>query len=688
MIKFIVSGGLCLALLSGAVSAHADVTSPPVASAAETHTGQPFTNAEKQAFTEAFKDARRARLSDALAKVRIYDRPGLKDTLRWAAYRVKGGRLPFTEIRDFIAGHPDWPGLDLLRRRAEEAINADTANDAVLDWFNNNPPVTGKGMIRYAEVLMADGNSEPGTHFLKQGWVTANLTLAEERRILRSYPSILSLDDHRARINHFFWNRSRGPAVRLISRLPEEEQKLANARNALIAFAWDVDSRVAAVPPHLVADAGLVYDRVYWRRVKGKQDGARDLLLSTDIDGGAILRPDRWWRERHLSSRRSLKEKRYRDAYRLARDHKILEAAIADEAEDLPLRRRADFADAEWLAGWLALRFLDRPDAAFQHFRNVHEAVRYPVSLSRAAYWLGRSAEALGNPEEANRWYTEAARHAGYYYGQLAAEHLGLPAPPQPVITEPSDADRQLFLAKPLVRLTMDLATVRANHELRPFVAHLASTAATTLDQKLTAELGRTLDRPDIELMAAKAAARDGVTLDDHNYPMLVIPDDAKLAKNIILAITRQESAFDIQAVSAKGALGLMQLTPATAKRVARQISYPYNKAQLTRDGAYNMVLGSVHFAEVITDYRGSYILALAAYNAGPGPVGRWIRDYGDPRNPDIDPVDWVETIPYSETRDYIQRVLEGATAYARLMGKDDTPPSLNNLLRNGQHSR
>jgi len=644
--------------------------------------------------TAAFERAEQGRLAAARSAMpSLRDAPAgtaalLEDVLEWTAY-VNGANAPFSEIRAFLAAHEAWPRTYTLRRRAEEAMTSRTPRAAILSWFDGYPPVTARGRIRYAEALFAEGRAEEAVAWLREGWRRARLLVSDERRILRRYGEHLTAADHSARVDYLLWQKARSDAHRMLSRLPDGRAALARARIALIGFAWNVDARIAAVPEHLKDNAGLVYDRVYWRRVKGKHGGARELLLSAEVDGEEILRPDRWWRERHYQARRALRRGEVETAYRLAAEHGMLDshrdglelglaavdvAGVASDAAapDLPRSLRAEVAEAEWLAGWIALRFLGRPVEAMDHFQTLYALVNFPVSVARGAYWAGRAAEGMKDPALARRWFEEAARYPSAYYGQLALDRLGGDiSVVNGARVEVDAAARERFERRPLVRAARMLGIIGAEDPLRDIVRHLAQVAPSPAERALAAELGAELDRPDVGVIAAKLAVRDGTILLNHGYPVLDMTEGLNGTESLVHAIARQESLFDPKAVSHVGALGLMQLMPATARRVARQIRYPYSKQRLLSDPAYNLTLGSRYFEGLLERYGGSPVLALAAYNAGPGSVRRWLEEYGDPRAVGSDPVDWVELIPYSETRNYVQRVLEAAAIYDLRLGAD-----------------
>lgn len=680
-----VFGLMILFALAGVAGApaHAEGASPPIPRDKPEPPDVFLYSAEGAAFKEALGEARSGRLKSALASLPPGTEPLIRDLVRWTAY-ISGASASFAELREFLHDRPDWPLGNRLRAAAETAIDDRVPDAEILAWFSEHPALGGEGKIRHAEALIRAGREAEAMPLLRDGWRLASLSTGEQKRMLARHGQRLTAADHMARVNRLLWQRARQPAAGLLGQLPAGERRLAEARMALIAFAHNVDGTVAKVPESLANDAGLVHDRVYWRRIKGKNEGARDLLLDSHIDGRLVERPDRWWQERHLQARRALREGRYEIAWRLAAEHGLLDGHETDEVEigddvpaELALDRRAQIADAEWLAGWIALRFLDRPAVALTHFTTMYGVVGYPVSLARGAYWAGRAADRLGDAALAARWFDEAARYPTTFYGQLARERSGgdlhdLGA----AEASASEEERALFdLAGP-VRAARLLARLGEDRLLGHFIRQMTQSAPTASARMLVAGLGAEFERPQIGVIAAKLASRSGTLIVERGYPLVRLELASPEQQSLAHAIARQESQFDPAAISHVGALGLMQLMPATANRVARQLNYPYSRERLLSDPAYNLELGTNFFATLLERFGGSPVLALAAYNAGPGAVDRWLKDFGDPRDMSADPLDWIELIPYGETRNYVQRVLEAAPVYGLRLA-DGAPTSL-----------
>ena len=572
----------------------------------------------------------------------------LAKVILWMHLLEPGARVDFQERLRFIERNPDWPRHDGLRARAEAAMDDDLSGAEVIAWFDRFPPMTGPGKVRRAEALIALARADEGVSVLREAWILGRFSTRDERAILRHHKSRLRPADHAARLDRLLWDRQRRAARRMLRLVDAAQRRLAEARLRLMAMSGGVDPAIARVPDELKDHPGLVYERLRWRRRKGFDDRAREILLDPayDFDHGP-----RWSTERVILARRALDSGLVSEAYQLAREHGET--------------RGIDFAEAEWLAGWIRLRFLREPTPALAHFHALYGGVTLPISLARAAYWAGRAAEAAGQSGLAKEWYARGAVHPTVYYGQLAAirQRRGVEISLAPDPT-PTVAERAAFEQKELVKVVRRLAAVRQQKRLRPFILRLVDLVEAPIDHALITRLARSSGRPDLAVAAAKRSFRVGVVLPLVSYPIDGFPSARTPERSLQLALARQESLFDPEAVSRSGALGLMQLMPATAKLVARRLKLPYSKARLIEDPRYNVRLGTAYLDDMLRTFGGSYPLAVAAYNAGPSRIKRWIKRYGDPRTGEVDPVDWIERIPFDETRNYVQRVLESLQIY------------------------
>ncbi len=607
-----------------------------------------MTAADKAAYRRAFKAADKGDWKAATRHAARAKDAFPRKILTWKRIVDGNSGFDFEKIVEFIDRNPAWPQRRRLRRRAEEAIDHTTPPEKLLAWFTGNAPVSGDGAFHHVRALLAAKRRVEATALARKAWIELDIGYRIERQFRKRYRKLLRGKDHAARLDRLLWDRRISAARRQLRRMSHDYQWLGLARIALMRRAPGVDYAVSKVPPALRADPGLIYERTRWRRKNRLYEPALDMMKGNPVPG---VQPKRWWLERRMLGRWLLREGRIADAYGLIAKH--------------PYKEGLAYAEAEWLAGWIALRGLKRPVDAFEHFKHMFDRVAYPVSRARAAYWAGRAAAAAGRIDIARLWYANAARHVTTYYGQLAAANLPPPLrgdlPSEPTQTP---AEKAAFEGRELVKVVRTLAAIGVRREIDPFIRRLIRTTEKPGDWQALARLARESARNDLAVSVAKRAIRAGVVLGVAGYPDLAanghrVPDPA-----FIKALVRQESAFDPKAISHQGARGLMQLMPRTAHTVARRLRLPYRRARLIRDPKYNITLGRAYLSGLLRDYNGSPILALAAYNAGPHRVKRWLKNFGDPGRSVEAAVDWIESIPIYETRNYVQRVLENFTVY------------------------
>lgn len=543
---------------------------------------------------------------------------------------------------------------------------------SVIDWFGNRPPIGATGRGRLAGALLKTGQTDKAIPLIRQTWVADNFPLSEEKTFYKRFRKYLTREDHIARLDRLLWEGKRGPARRMMQKVNKDWVALAQARLHLRARSGNVDRLISLVPKKLKSDAGLAFERLKWRRRKNK-DSAFEIIENLPDN---LVRPDVWWPERATLARRALRKGLVSIAYKAANNHGLTEGG--------------KFAEAEWLAGWISLRFLNEDQTAFQHFRKMYEAVKYPVSKSRGAYWAGRAKEAAGDMKTAWEWYERAAQYPTAYYGQLAFSRLR-PGDALPIGDGPRlDPDQaRSFEDHELVQVVRMLKKAKQEDLIRPFIHHLYDLNEDPAWRLRTARLARESDRADLSVWVAKRSSRDGAVLPSASYPELSPPSlPRKLGVSrpeepLVLALIRQESQFRVNAKSPVGARGLMQLMPATAKNIARKAKVRYSRARLTQDPNYNMTLGQLYLGDLLKNHENSYVLALTSYNAGPSRTKRWIKEFGDLRDKDVDAIDWVEMIPFDETRNYVQRVLENVQVYRTRLAETETALALNSDLHN-----
>ena len=625
-------------------------------------------------YAEAFRAASQSHWRRAHRLARRAHDPLGATILRWWDYSRPYTYASFAEIARFIDEHPDWPARNALQANAESALAVGVSDAEVLAWYRWRDPVSRDGRLRHAEALLGAGESERAAALVRAAWIEGSFSAGKLRDTWRRHRSLLRPEDHIARLDRLVWANRARDARRMFRHVDDGQQKLAEARLALRARAGGVDRAIGRVPQALRDDAGLVYERLRWRRAKRRDEDARALLRQAPERLGPW--PKLWWRERAILARRALEDGLSAEAYALAAGHGQTSAST--------------FSEAEWLAGWIALRFLDDARTAFPHFARMHDAVTLPISRTRAAYWAGRAAEGFEDPEGAALWYGKAAEYPGAFYGQLALARIA--APDAPLFAAAEDGAAAALRGHPLIAAVRFLAFLGHDGLLPPFFDRLSALARNRADHAMVSALALQIGRPDEAIQAAQRAARDGYVSVDRLFPLVDVPfsqEDAALEHALVLALIRQESRFDRKARSVAGALGLMQLMPGTARGLARRMGLRGSRARLTADPAHNVALGSRYLGDQIARQGGSYLLALAAYNAGPRNVGRWIAANGDPRHdPDVDIVDWIEMIPLPETRNYVQRVLEGAQVYRWQLGRRPTASSLERDLVRGMSER
>lgn len=612
-----------------------------------------FTLAKVQHWPKAFEAAQRS------------NNPLAAKVLTWAYVADPSSGAPFARIAEFLDNNPTWPLADTLRRNAEQALAGEPPSARTIEWFAKHPPRSGAGMVRLAMALQNVGRTAEAADWARRAYTTAALPNESESTVLAQWGRQLTPADHDQRLDALLWLGRPNEAKRLVPRIPLARRAVAEARIALATQSPGVDGALARVGAAQMTDPGLLYERVRWRRRNGNTQGAIDLLAPM---GPQLAHEDPWWDERIILARRALDSGRITDAYRIAAAHGQTD--------------RADIADAEWLAGWIALEFLSDPAAALEHFLKMHAQVRLPVSVARASYWAGRAAAKLGRTVESAGWFEKAARFGTTYYGQLALERLDanakLQLPAEPV---PTAADAHAFLSEELAQAVLLLAQLEEHERVRPFLVRLADRAQTPAQAALVTALAERIGRPDLAVATAKLAQQSGTLLAYAGYPVLA-PPAMPVEPALVLALVRQESEFHAGAKSHAGALGLMQLMPATARSVALAQKVKYEPTWLTADPDYNLRLGTAHLTDLLESFRGSYVLSLAAYNAGESRVRGWMKTYGDPRDPAIDVVDWIEQIPIEETRNYVQRVMENIAVYRARLAGEQTPLTLTKDLR------
>lgn len=627
---------------------------------------------------EAVGHVRAGRFGEARnAALDIVDEAG-RDLALWFYIDGADPNLDFETARDFIDRRPDWPSGVKFQRLAERAMPEDLPGSEIFHFFETRAPLTGEGKRALARAYLANEDRETAARWARSAWIDHDWSSAQEKTLLSDFDGLLTPEDHAARVDRLLWGNRRTAARRMLPLLEADERRAAQARMNLLRRRRDAGEEFNSLPDEIRSRPAMIFEAARYMRRSGEEEAGRALLLRAPGGAGDRGDADAWWNEREYVARRALKSGAYQDAYGLVSRHGY--------AEGVP------FAHAEWMAGWIALRFLDDPLRAAEHFEAMESRISSPISVARAAYWQGRAAEAAGLLDAAEEAYRRAAEHNYAYYGQLAALKLSLDATLDgrgaSATAEPTQLELARFEARDEIRVLHILGELEEKNAFRRFAYHIDDSLSEPVEFALLNRIARDYGVEDAGIRASKTAYRRRQLIPELAYPVIDVPESAgRYAESaLILGLSRQESEFNPQARSYAGARGLMQLIPETARVTARGIGERYRNDWLTTDPEYNMMVGSAHFRDLLNRFDGSYVLSLAGYNAGPARPPRWVRDYGDPRKGERDPVDWVELVPFSETRDYIQRVLENTQIYrARLISGEAPILLVDDLMRGSE---
>ena len=582
--------------------------------------------------------------------------------IQWRHLLTKGNKASFYDYMTFIKDNENYPRINRIKYLAEHKLSTDKISPKkIINWFGDDEPLSGFGKLILGESFILKGDIDKGTSLIKNGWVTAELSRSDMKFFRKKFKKYLNANDYIKRADYLAWENKYWDLKRMLRYLPKDYQLLYTARQILMSKSYGVDKAISSVPQKLKNDAGLNYDRLKWRRKRGRVDSSLEILLKIKNDKNYLVRPDKWWKERAIISRSLIYKKKYETAYKISSNH--------------ALEKGPEFAEAEWMSGWIALSFLDDPILAIDHFNNFYQNVGYPISLSRGAYWLGKSYEKIGDKKQSNEWYKEATKYLTTYYGQLA--HLKIAPNEKFELSkqqEISEDYKKYFYNNDLIKIIHLLDELNKDKYTKSILKHIANDNVEKGSEILAAELASNISRYDFAIQISKLASYEKRFHNDFNYPMISTPNYVNGRKipetAFILSIIRQESEFDMTAHSHAGAQGLMQLMPYTAKLVAKQAKLPYAKSRLTSDPEYNINLGSHYIAGLILQYDGAYPFATAAYNAGPKRVKYWKKINKNPQKKQIDYVDWIELIKFKETRNYVQRVMENYNVYRYILEK------------------
>ncbi|MEP3226464.1 MAG: lytic transglycosylase domain-containing protein [Parasphingorhabdus sp.] len=588
---------------------------------------------------------------------------------RWRVL-TQSDNYSFDDYAGFLVTYPGWPDDTRMRRNAEQAVNINSFSvNRVMAYFDRFPPLTNAGAAKYAVALQAKGQSLKANAMAQQAWRGGTLTTEDETALLNKFSSALSVDDHDARMDALLWARATRAAARQIGFASAQRRAVFEARLAQLTESPNANAKASAVNSLGQYDAGYIADRARYLRGKGQSFNARRLMANRPTLRNRPTSPSQiatWYEANLINAKAAANDRQWSLAYDIASKVDDAYAEPTNIAEESS-RIRDKYSDLTWLAGNAALWGQRNPAKAVPMFDRYARSYNSPNIRSKGYYWAGRAAADAGQTAEATAYFEKAAAFPDHFYGQLSLERLGRPLPNfdrKPAVAI-SQEDRRAFDQEPLVIATKASTRTGPWKEQIRFHRALAYNANSEKDYMLLSDLSTRIGARDLGVIKGISALGAGVgPIDPTSFPTMPVPAERQKDWTIIHAITRQESQFAQAAVSHAGARGLMQLMPGTAREQSGKIGLSYNFSALTRDPQYNIRLGSGYIERMLRYYGGSYPLAAAAYNAGPGNVNKWLRRNGDPRMGGIDWIKWIEEIPISETRNYVKRVLENAVVY------------------------
>jgi soluble lytic murein transglycosylase len=605
------------------------------------------------AVKEAISAAKRGNVAQAIELQPTIEDPLARKLVEWAILRADDTEnIDMSRYTSFLAENPSWPAIELIRRRAEATLWTDRLEPAfVRSFFAKHRPATAKGKFALARALLLQGDRAGAQGLVHDAWRHDAFSNDVETAALDVFQDLVTPADHKARMDMRLYAEDVDGALRAANRAGGNAPAIAKARIAVIRKASNAKALLDAVPADGQRDIGLIFSRLQLLRRAEKATEAAALIASVPREHREPLDADQWWIERRLLARKLLDGADAKTAYRVVRD-----AA--------PPAKENYRVEQQFTAGWIALRYLNEPAAALAHFAKIGESTSNPIALARSGYWQGRAAEALGRKEEAHAHFEAAARYPTAYYGQIARARIGL----KDISLRPPPELPPGLGRLEVVRAIEILYAIEERDLVAGALADLGERATDVAALAALAEVaGQHKDARAMALIGKAALAR-GLPLEQYAFPVAGIPEYKPIGPAtelpVVYAIARQESTFNPKTVSSARAMGLMQVTPSAGRYVAQKFRAPFDERRLLSDQTYNVQLGAAELGDLIQEYRGSYILTFAGYNAGRGRVREWIAKHGDPRDPKIDPIDWVEQIPFSETRNYVQRVMENLQVY------------------------
>lgn len=606
------------------------------------------------AVRQAIDLVRKGKTGEATAIGKTIADPAAQKLVEWFILRHPDGDANFNRFAAFIADNPHWPSMALFRRRAEVRLWQERSDAATVRRFIAGQPASAKGRFALARVLLAEGDRDGAARLVREAWRSDELSDRAETEAFEAFRDLLTGEDHRARMDKRIGAKDFSGASRAARRLDDQDRSIVKACAAVAANATKALDLLDAVATEARQDLGYTLCRISWMVRQNWLEDATWLMLAAAPETMALQDTDEWWRQRRVLARKLLDQGKFQNAYQVVRDA----APPANEYYR---------ADSHFMPGWIALRYLNDPATARVHFAHIDDGASNPIVLARANYWRGRAAEAIGAKDEVRASFEAAARYPTAYYGQLARAKLGLdkielrlPLQPDPV-NLPQALDE-------LVRAADMLYTLGEGDVVLYFVTDLAEQSADVTALAALGELTGRRNDARAMLQIGKSALGRGLALDPYAFPTIGIPQHSPIGpqidRSIIYSVARTESAFDQRDKSPANAVGLMQVTPEAGRDTAKRFGVSYDWERMVSDPVYNTQMGAAELSALLQEYKGCHIMTFAGYNAGRGRVRDWVKLYGDPRDPNVDAIDWVERIPFSETRNYVQRVMENLQVY------------------------
>jgi peptidoglycan lytic transglycosylase len=625
----------------------------PAFAIAPTTTTSPL---DLSAVKQAIDLVRKSRQGEATDVETTIADPVARKLVEWVILHSEDGSSDFLRYAQFIAANPSWPGIETLRRRAEAVMWQQHVDPlAVIDFFRSEPPHTAKGRFALAKALLVRGDTAGAAATVRQAWRTDGFSADLEDQARETFSGLITPADDEVRMEARLYAEDEDAGLRAAHHVGAAALAVAKARAAVVNQARDAKALLQAVPEAARRDPGYMFSRIQWLRRSDKITEAAQLLNEAPRDPAKLIDVDQWWVERRLVSRKLLDLGDVRLAYEVAAG-----AAVPNN--------RNYRAEQQFTAGWIALRFLRQPAIALPHFARVADGSSNPITLARSFYWQGRAAEALRREQDARTFYQEAAHYPTAYYGQLARARLGIDEVTLRALPRPPADHRTLEIA----RAFEILYAVDERDLVATMAADLGDKATDTAALAELADIATHHDDARATLLIGKAMLGRGYPFERYAFPDFGVPNYQQIGPQVepcvVYSIVRQESAFNPRVVSSANAIGLMQVTPDAGRDTAKRVNIAFNRRRLADDVVYNAQLGTAELGNDLASWRGSYILAFVAYNAGPRRAREWIAQYGDPRDPKVDPIDWIERIPISETRNYVERVIENMQVYRALV--------------------